>query len=1007
MSNYLIEEYQKNVEKVIRYGGTRNETSIRNEFHKLLNEYCKTKNFLLIPELDYKLPNGKTVYPDGTVKDALRLDWGFWESKDTGDDLDAEIQKKLDKGYPTDNILFEDSETTVLIQAGDEVMRISMRDANALDRLLTRFIEYQRPEVRSFREAIEQFKEDLPDVLEALRAMIEKQAQANADFQQARNEFLKLCKESIHEDVTFDDVREMMIQHILTNEIFSSVFDESHFHRENNIARQLQDVVNTFFTGKVRRRTMVNIESYYKVIKAEAASIGNYHEKQKFLKVIYENFYHIYSPKAADRLGVFYTPNEVVDFMLQSTNYLLNKHFGRLLSDKNVEILDPAAGTGTFITDLIEYIPKDKLKYKYENEIHANEVAILPYYIANLNIEFTYKQRTGHYKEFENIVFVDTLDNLGFHRKDKQADIFGFSTENTERIQRQNERKISVVIGNPPYNAKQENYNYQNANRAYKRIDRRIKDTYIKEGNAQNQIVVYDMYTRFFRWASDRLSENGIISFITNRSFINAVTFDGFRKIVAEEFSDIYIIDLGGDVRANPKLSGTTHNVFGIQTGVAISFMIRREERVKDEPCNIHYARRPEMEIADDKLRYLKEISFKEVSFKHIRPSKKNNWLKLADNDFEELIPLIDKDVKKGKSEKAIFKLFSRGVASQRDDWVYDVDKEHLKTKMKYFADIYQQTLKRNGEFEDKYMIKWDRELEKYLNRGIEKEFTEGSIVRTQYRPFHKRWHYFDKHFNGMTYQWQNIFNENHKNTYIAVPGVSSPKEHHTIVNDSLIDLNCLPAGCQCIPFYQFDEDGNPIENITDWGLQQFRQEYEDEEITKKVVFHYVYAVLNNPAYREKYKLNLKRDFPRIPFYEDFRQWAEWGKQLMELHLNYEEAEPYNLKRIDNDFDLGRAPKNKLKADHESGAIKIDEQTTLKGIPDAAWRYKLGNRTALEWICYYYKERKSRDDTIQEHFNNYKFADYKEEVIDLLKRVCTVSVKTVEIQDKMRATTGT
>jgi predicted helicase len=1004
MSNYLIEQYHKEVEKIIRYGGSRKETSIRNAFHKLLNQYCQTKDFLLIPELDYKLPNGKTVYPDGTVKDALRLEWGFWESKDTFDDLDKEIQKKIDKGYPTENILFEDSEEVVLIQADEVVMRKPMEDAEALDDVLTQFIEYQRPEVRSFREAIEQFKEDLPNVLEALREMIEKQAETNEEFQQARTDFLQLCKESIHEDVTFDDVREMMIQHILTDEIFSSVFDESHFHRENNIAQQLQEVVNTFFTGDVRRRTMVNIEDYYKVIKAEAASISNYHEKQKFLKVIYENFYHIYNPKAADRLGVFYTPNEIVDFMIRSTDYLLHKHFGRMLSDKNVEILDPAAGTGTFMTDLIEYMPPDKLEYKYENEMHANEVAILPYYIANLNIEFTYKQRMDDYKEFENIVFVDTLDNLGFKRVGKQDDLFGFSAENTERIQRQNERKISVVMGNPPYSAKQENYNYQNANRAYQRVDQRIKDTYIKEGTAQNQITVYDMYTRFFRWATDRLDENGVVAFVSNNSFLNARAFDGFRKVVGDEFNYLYAINLKGDARTSgERRQKEGGNVFNdqIRVGVAVYFFIRKEEA---EGFKIFYNEIDDYEKAEAKQKYLSENTIKSLDFEHIRPSKRNNWLKLADNNFEDLIPLIDKDVKKGKSEQAIFKLFSRGVASQRDDWVYDVNEEHLKAKMKYFVDIYQQTLEANGEFDDKYMIKWDADLERYLERGIEKSFDASNIVRSQYRPFHKRWHYYDYHFNGRTYQWPEIFRENKGNTFIAINSPGNSKDFYTIASETIVDLH-FTGDSQCIPLHWFDDDDNEIENITEWGLEQFQEHFWDDNISKKDIFHYVYAVLNNPAYREKYKLNLKRDFPRIPFHDDFDQWVQWGKQLMELHLNYEEVEPYDLELIETDFDLDRAPKTKLKADHENGILQLDEKSTLHGIPDDAWRYELGNRTALEWICYYRKERKSRDDTIQEHFNDYDFQDYKEEVIDLLKRVCTVSVKTVKIQDQMRAVT--
>ena len=261
---------------------------------------------------------------------------------------------------------------------------------------------------------------------------------------------------------------------------------------------------------------MGSIEHYYDAINATASSIVDHHEKQKFLKVLYENFYKVYNPKAADRLGVVYTPNEVVQFMLESTDYLLLKHFGKTLADKNVEILDPATGTGTFITMLIDYLPKQNLAWKYKNEIHANEIAILPYYIANLNIEFTFKQKMQYYEEFTNLCFVDTLDNtaaLSF--KGKQQSLFGLSSENAERIKRQNNKKISVIIGNPPYNAKQENYNFQNSNRAYKFIDNRIKDTYIKEGTAQNQNVVYDMYTRFYRWASDRIDKNGVICFIT------------------------------------------------------------------------------------------------------------------------------------------------------------------------------------------------------------------------------------------------------------------------------------------------------------------------------------------------------------------------------------------------------------------------------------------------------------------------------------------------------------
>ncbi len=580
MSIQSINQYYKEVEVIIAYGGSSNESAIRFAFQKLLNSYAIAKGLILIAELTIKAKTGKNIKPDATLKDSLRLDWGYWESKDEADDINLEIEKKFARGYPKENILFEDSRTAVLYQNGYEVARVDMKNSDELDKILKQFINYERPEVANFRKAIELFKSDVPNVSKALRNLFDEAEKNNQIFVSKRSEFLETCKEAINPSITQEDINEMMIQHILTADIFNTIFDEPHFHRENNIAQQLETVINTFFTRQIREDLLSNINQYYQAINATAAGIADHHEKQKFLKIVYETFYKSYNPKAADRLGVVYTPNEIVKFMIESTDYLLYKHFGRFLSDKNVEILDPATGTGTFICDIIDYIPKDKLEYKYKNEIHANEVAILPYYIANLNIEFTYKQRIGKYAEFNNLCFVDTLDNMGFDYANKQNDMFGLSAENTERIKRQNERKISVIIGNPPYNANQQNENDNNKNREYPIIDKRIKDTYIKNSTAQ-KTKLYDMYSRFYRWAMDRLGDEGIIAFITNRSFIDSRTFDGFRKSIQEDFDECYIIDTKSDVRANPKIAGTTHNVFGIQTGVAIMFLIKVKDNEK------------------------------------------------------------------------------------------------------------------------------------------------------------------------------------------------------------------------------------------------------------------------------------------------------------------------------------------------------------------------------------------------------------------------------------------
>ena len=1041
MSIHSIHQYQSEVEKIIHFGGTKKETAIRNAFYNLLNDYAKQKGLMIVPEIEIKATNSnRKVMPDGTLKDMLRQDWGYWESKDESDVLDDEIQKKFEKGYPKENILFEDSQTAVLIQNGFEILRVSFKDIEALHKLITKFISFERPEVVNFRKAIEHFKEDIPKVTETIRTIIIEAEKANRKYIKAAGVFLKLCHDSINPNISIEDVREMIIQHILTEDIFNTIFDETQFHRENNIARELESVIHTFFTGNTRRLALSGIQHYYQAINAAAAGIADHHEKQKFLKVVYETFYKSYNPKAADRLGVVYTPNEIVRFMIESTDYLLHKHFNKYLEDKNVEILDPATGTGTFICDIIDYIRKEKLEHKYKNEIHANEVAILPYYISNLNVEFTYAQKMGKYAEFENLCFVDTLDNMGFAFRGKQIDMFApFTEENSKRIKKQNDKKIAVIIGNPPYNANQQNENENNKNREYPAIDQRIKDTFIKYSTAQ-KTKVYDMYARFYRWAFDRLDNNGIVAFVTNRSFIDSRTFDGFRKVASSEFNYIYIVDLGGDVRANPKLSGTKHNVFGIQTGVAICFMVRKnnlhlaktkkkfnalketlnliqepiaiygkEEAIDNEGCRIFYIRRPEMETAADKLHFLSSSKSIEVlSFEYIRPDKNNSWINLADNDFESLLPSCSKEVKSGKSKKALFELFSNGIVTARDEWVRGFNTENVSKKVNALIDLYNKdVIKLFGNAEKKdvkdlidYSFKWSRGVKNDLFKGKEYFYDNESIIESLYRPFTKDKLYFSKQLNEMQNQIPIIFGKN-ANLAICVNGGND--KFASLATNKTFDFALLKFGngnTQCLPFYRYDKEGNQIENITDWGFNQFVKQYGKKAVSKEAIFHYVYAVLHNPAYRKKYELNLKREFPRIPFYSNFKQWANWGKALMDLHINYETVKPFALIEVTVPSPLKRV-RVRLKADKESNTIMLDENTTLTGIPKQAWHYKLGNRSALEWILDQYKESKPKDSTIAEKFNTYKFADYKDKVIDLLKRVCTVSVETMKVVGEM------
>lgn len=1021
-----------------KVSGTSRESVVREAFKDLLKGWGRSHDLIFIPEYEITTPAKDRRYVDGALLYELRVPFGYWEAKDEKDDIDAEIALKFSRGYPQDNIIFEDSRQAVLIQDRQEIMRCAVDDVQTLQKLLNHFFSYQRPEIADFRKAVDQFKTDLPAVLTGLRDMIELADADNAGFRTASAAFLKHAKNAINPSITEADVREILIQHILTEEIFSAVFPNQPFHQDNNVAHELYKLEATFFTGNTKFKTLKALEPYYAAIRGAASQISNHHEKQTFLKVIYENFYKVYNIKAADRLGVVYTPNEIVRFMIEGTDWLCEKHFGKNLIDKDVDILDPATGTGTFICELMEHFRGQpaKLRHKYEHELHCNEVSILPYYVANLNIEATYAAISGEYIEFPNLCFVDTLDNTYGLRKrigDQMGDLFGsVSQENVGRIRRQNAKRISVVIGNPPYNANQLNENDNNKNRTYPEIDKRIKETYIKKSTAQ-KTKVYDMYARFFRWASDRVDENGIVAFITNRSFIDSRTFDGFRKDISEEFDEIYIVDLGGDVRSNPKLSGTKNNVFGIQTGVAISFLIKKKtthnKTSKTKSCRIFYTRRPEFDTKDDKLSFLSASQFENIEFQEIKSDKKANWLNQTNNDFGNFIPIASKEVKAGKKtswqEKAIFKLFSLGVVTARDEWMTDHSIKKLEDKVKHFSKIYSEEMKRwsqmpTSKFKDKKTkkkdlrdfvsreIKWTEELEAHLERGTLLDYNKENLrPKILYRPYSIRSAYYAKGFTHRIYKQDFIFPIDGiwKNKAIVFD-ISGNKKFSSLTTNLLPDYH-TNGDSVCVPLLRY-ENNNTLDNVTDWALDQFKKNYQPGKtkhgrpITKESIFYYVYGVLHDPIYLEKYALNLKRDFPHIPFYADFWQWSDWGKTLADLHMGFESAMPFPLTRVNLPAPKSGAIKSRLKADKDNGIIFLDDITSLKDIPPTVWDYKLGNRSAIEWILDQYKESKPKDPTIREKFNTYKFADYKEQVIDLIMRVTTVSVETIKIVSAMK-----
>ncbi len=1032
LSQHLVQAYSAEIDRIRRVTGSVTEQVLRKAFRRLIDDWSRSLNLLFVEEYEYRTSQKTTVYPDGTVLyDTVRLALGHWEAKDTKDDLDEEIAKKFRKGYPQDNIIFENTETAVLIQNRQEVMRCRMRDEGELQRLLSLFFSYERPEIEEFNKAVAQFRADLPVVLEALRERIDAAQAGNAAFRAAAARFLEHAKSTINPSISEADVREMLIQHILTEEIFGHVFGDIDFHRQNNVARALYALEGTFFVGAVKREALKAMERYYAAIRSAAAQVPSHSEKQKFLKQIYENFYKVYNPKAADRLGVVYTPNEIVRFMIDGADHLCRKHFGRGLIDPDVEILDPATGTGTFVCELLEHMRGDpiRLAHKYKEEIHANEVAILPYYVANLNIEATYYAITGQYAEFPNLCFVDTLDNikgLGV-RSGFQHDLFGaLSEENVERIRRQNRRKISVVIGNPPYNANQQNENDANPNRAYPHIDARIKETYIRASTAQ-KTKLYDMYARFFRWACDRLHDDGVLAFVSNRSFVDARTFDGFRKIVAEEFNEIYVVDLKGDARTSgERRRQEGGNVFDdqIRVGVAVSFFVKRKGK---SGCQVYYDVVHDYARGEDKRAWLAETRLAERRMKLLRPDKDGTWIGQAENDWSGMIPVADKTVKAGKKtgqDKAVFKFFTSAIKSNRDDWVYEFDANVLQKKAEYFLSIFSDS--ENSILN--YSIKWSRDLKRKIGRQV----GPMQISKSMWRPFVVKYYVLNKTMSDIFFSFHELaFIKNGMSLMIAISGTSAAKPFQAMSLNGPADYEILEK-TNLLPLHRYTASGERVDNITDWALRQFIAAYGrdgrgtppegamtragtapaaeeaagDGALGKDAIFAYVYAVLHDPVYRETYALNLRREFPRIPFHRDFWRWVRWGRRLLDLHVGYETVEPWPVQRIDTPDEKARAaglaPKPILKADRDAGLIVLDSETRLTGIPPAAHDYRLGNRSALDWVLDQHKERRPKDPTVRERFDTYRFADHKERVADLLARVTRVSVETVGIVEAIR-----
>jgi predicted helicase len=958
----LVKAYLHDLQR-LRAQQVTNELALRGPFQNLLDKVARRRGWTLVPELaiDY---GGKLVRPDGTVRDEYLLARGWWEAKDTSDRLAAEIHKKLKAGYPTRNTIFEDTREAVLYQDGAETGPFPLTEPVGISTLLNRFFSHDETDAREFARAMAEFKTRIPDLAHSLNDHLDRAHRSNGPFQRAFDEFVALCRGSLNPALTAAQVDEMLIQHLLTERLMRRLFHNDGFTRHNVIAAQVENVVDALASASFSKDEFLRkLDPYYKAIERAGANLDHFIEKQDFLNVVYEQFFQRFSPAVADTHGIVYTPREIVDYMCGSVEDALREEFGYTLASPEVVILDPCTGTGNFIVNLLRRMPGRALEDAYRHRLFANELMLLPYYVASLNIEHAWYERMGRYEPFPGICFVDTLDMAEGH----QASLF--TAENTERVQHERDAGVTVIIGNPPYNVGQKSENDNNRNRQHDEVDRRVHETYTRDSNATNKNALSDIYVKFFRWATDRLEgRDGIVCFVSNNSFIDQAAFDGMRKHLLADFDRIDHIDLHGNVRRNPKLSGTTHNVFGIQVGVGITLAIRK----RGADRRLRYYRVPEMWRKAEKLEALTKGA---VEWQTLTPDSRHTWL----------VPEHAEEYEKFASITDLFSLWTSGVKTNRDPVVYDWSRETLEARVPKFIAAYNGEVHRHqsdpkADWPDR--IDWSRDLKQDALRGRLAEYDPAKIRVSLYRPYTKKFLFFDRILNEEIYQWSKVSGPTIVTSDIAwrAPVFSS------LMTGGLADLHLRASvdAHQCFP----------LSHLKPEALAQFQQHYSDPSITPEEVFHYIYALLHQPEYRSRYAANLKRELPRIPFAPDFRCFAAAGCELARLHTDYESLDPWPLQELENpDVPYSEhVVKMKLSPDRQS--LQVNQSLTLAGIPPETFDYRLGSRSALEWIVDQYQV-KGQSDPNREDDPRY--------IIRLVGQIVRVSLETVRIVNALPA----
>ena len=834
--------------------------------------------------------------------------------------------------------------------------------------------------------------------------------------------FLKGLQDNLNPFITQSDAIEMLSQHLITRPVFDALFEGYAFGDLNPVSQVMQGMIDAL-EGQHLEKETEKLDKFYDSVRSRAAGISDASAKQQIVKELYEKFFQNAFSGTSERLGIVYTPNEIVDFILQSVDDVLKSEFGASIADEGVHILDPFTGTGTFIVRLLQsgLIGAEDLLRKFRYELHANELVLLAYYVAAINIEETFHELAGgEYEPFNGIVLTDTFQ---MNEADDELDSRGVFPENNSRVEKQKSQQIQVIVGNPPYSSGQKSENENNPNKRYATLDGRISETYVANSSSTTRTSVYDSYIRSIRWASDRIGEKGVVAFVTNGGFLDSVTADGLRISLGHEYSTLYVLNLRGNSRL-PGEKGKREggNVFPVRVPIAIWIAIRNPESAEKGVLNY-------FEVSDylsgaSKLEFLRNaVSVRSVDWRPLAPTKSGDWISVRSPEFSRFIPLAPQG-KKGFESQAIFRMSSNGVVTNRDAWTYNFSRTSLIRNMRKTISFYNGLLDRasNSAGDDQGEmvtapsdISWVANLRDAFRKGVRAEFDENKISVSAYRPFTKQWVYRQRQWVWSLYKMAQIFPQDSENQAIVVTGPGAGADFSALMVDALPNLHLMDTG-MAFPRYFFDSEraavgtldiysDNPEDSrthaVTDWALAQFQRQY-SASVTKDDIFYYVYGLMNSKDYRERYGPNLRSELPRVPMSHGFQEFVDGGKRLADLHLDYEKAIPYP--GLEFSKQVGATPKvSKIKYGRLNGkidrtTIQFNERIQISGVPLEAHEFVLSGRSAIDWLIDRYQVKTDRASGLVNDPN-----DWAEEqgnpnyILDLLARIVTVSVETVKI----------